>query len=322
VGTGGFRRTKRLAIPIAAVVLASAVAVPLVLRGSGGIGGLRSAATDASTTPPSPPATTTTSTSAPIADDDGDFVEDFSTEAGFRDRFQTDVHHPFENEMESWSGDHDLHCGGPDTQRVVHSDDHSESFWWCAPKGPESGHVMTSMDTFGYALVSFAPNRPVSDFSRICWEQNLTDLGGRKWTQVVVVPEETYEANDGRLDYISPTTQEVDPSALRITDGTFLVELLRGSPRTFMGQQETSFLAGNVFQVADKAERYRHCLVDNGDGTVTFTQERDGGTLVNTAPGAFPDRARVIFQDASYDPPKDPGGVEGQTWHWDQIEIT
>ena len=54
-------------------------------------------------------------------------------------------------------------------------------FWHCAPAGADSGHVMTAMgDIDGYTILSFARMSSSRDFSRVCWDVNLTDLGGRK----------------------------------------------------------------------------------------------------------------------------------------------
>jgi hypothetical protein len=58
-------------------------------------------------------------------------------------------------------------------------------------------------------------------------------------------------------------------------------------------------------------------LVDNGNGTVTFTV---AGSSCTTA-GAFPDGpAHVVFYDNNYNPDKD-GPVIGHTWHWDSIVV-
>jgi hypothetical protein len=63
--------------------------------------------------------------------------------------------------------------------------------------------------------------------------------------------------------------------------------------------------------------RYPVSLVDNHNGTVTFTVN---GTSV-TRPGSFPVcPCHVVFYDQNYTPDKD-GVPVGHTWHWDTIVI-
>ena len=181
---------------------------------------------------------------------------------------------------------------------------------------------MTSMsDIDGYTILSFSPDQVFSDFSEVCWDVNVTDLGGRKWTQMLIVPEEAFQANDERLDYISPVTQDVDQTAVTMPDGTLMYQNWDHAFRMYDGQTET-LVDTELFTVADKAKRYHHCLADNGDGTVTMEQERaDGEIYRQTVPGTFPEEGRVIFQDDNYTPLKD-GPIAGFTWHWDNIEIS
>ena len=214
-------------------------------------------------------------------------------------------------------------CEGPTTQRTIHVDRPEESFWWCAPRGPESGHVMTSMYTTGYAQVNFAPNQPFTDISRVCWDQNQTEMGGRKWTQVVVVPEAIYQANGRRLNYIKPPLQnDVAVNGLRLIGDSFLLEMLRGSTTTYVGQAvQSSDFSG--FQTPDKARRFRTCVTDLNNGTVQIALERESTVDVRVQPGSLPNGlVRVIFQDDNYDPPKDAASTTSlATWHWDNIEI-
>ena len=231
--------------------------------------------------------------------------------------------------IHSWSGDHDDHCGGPDTQRTVESDDHDQMFWWCAPGGdPTKGHVMTSMNTLGYSIVSFSPDETFTDVTKVCWDQNLTDLGGRKWTMMLVLPESEFEANDRRLDYVVPGFgNEGEPGGNQLIPSTDAlgVKVLVGTIQTYTGREELGG-TGSLYTVADKAKRYRHCAEDMGNGTIRVSQDRDEGTQTWDLPGEFPDGpARVIFEDDNYDPPKSPpekGVAEPFTWHWDNISIS
>ena len=183
---------------------------------------------------------------------------------------------------------------------------------------------MTSMNTTGYAQVDFAPNQAFTGISRVCWDVNQTDLGGRKWIQVVIVPEATFQANGGRLDYVTPLLQDdVAVGGIRITGETFLLEMFRGSTQTFVGQgtYDADF-AG--FTTSDKARRFRTCMTDLENGNIRFELERGSGTDVRDMQGSFPNGpARVIFQDDSYNSPKDvPATPNPFTWHWDNISIS
>ncbi len=279
--------------------------------GSGGGGG-GATGTATSFVPPTQPA---------------QFVEDFSAVGGFYSRFQTQIFHgtgQLPTDITMWHGDHNGACQGPTTLRDVHVDNPAEMFWHCAPAGPDSGHVMTSMYTTGYAQVNFSPNETFTDINRVCWDQNQTEMGGRKWTQVVVVPESTYAANGFQLNYIKPPLQnDVAVNGIRIDGSTFLFDMLRGSTTTFVGQ---GLVDQNVlgFTTTDKARRFKTCITDLGNGNVRIELERAVGIEVRTLRGALPDgRVRVIFQDDSYDPPKDAASNNTlTTWHWDNIDIS
>lgn len=192
--------------------------------------------------------------------------------------------------------------------------------WWCAPGGdPATGHLMTSLYTTGYGHVDFAPARVFNNVRRVCWDQNYTELGGRKWTQMVVVSETQYQANGGHLDYVLPELQnDVAVGGVRLSGDTFMFRNLRGSTTTFVGQTvyDANF-AG--FTTTDKATRYRTCITDLENGTVRI--ESVVGT--RTQRGSFPNGpSRVIFQDVTYDAPKDPASTNSlATWHWDNIEV-
>ena len=67
----------------------------------------------------------------------------------------------------------------------------------------------------------------------------------------------------------------------------------------------------------DKATRHPVSLVDNGNGTVTFTV----AGVSTTQAGSFPQcPCRVVFYDHNYTPDKD-GVPAGHSWHWDNIII-
>jgi hypothetical protein len=254
------------------------------------------------------------------------FYEEFRSASGFYDRFVTQVHHRDDYSIGgvSWPGEHNMACEGPDTTRTVHGDNHAEIFWWCAPKGPDSGHVMTSMGNMsGYSIVSFSPAMGFSSVNRVCFDINMTAMS-RKWFEVAIVPESAFQANGRRLDYVSPGAEDVDQTAGRTGPGFVLLE--GGSdPTAGAGitisrqkvlQDPQGFSAGS-----DKATRFKHCMWDDGQGRIHYTLATPGSPHVLSAPGSFPDGpARVIFKDHSYDPGKG-GGASFGTWHWDNIEI-
>ncbi|MGH9270393.1 MAG: hypothetical protein ACRDZ2_03900 [Ilumatobacteraceae bacterium] len=253
------------------------------------------------------------------------FSAQFRTASDFYGRFEREVFHrnieldyPGGHDFDgSWTGDHDMSCAGPDTQRRVHAaNDGSdpEAFWWCAPRGPESGHVMTSMgDIDGYSIVAFSPNRSFRDLREVCWAVNLTYLGARKWPEVVIIPESDYRRTGGSLAWGDIAGNAYGDQAVGWSQ-------TNGEPRSIANGDFGDF-DETTFRGTDKATRVRHCLTDNGNGTLTFRQERSERLIVETISGRFPDEARVIFADHSYTPLKD-GPIVGTTWHWDDIAIT
>jgi hemolysin type calcium-binding protein len=211
----------------------------------------------------------------------------------------------------TWSGDHDLHCGPPDTQRVVHAVPQHEAFWHCRE------HFMTGMgDIDGYSIIGFSPKRSFSNATRVCWDVNLTDLLRRKWVSVHLIPESAWTGDfayrEEALD--NPSTAATLPNgAFSWSNFNDESKLLVGDDEVFDGLE---FNAGD-----DKATRFEHCMTDHRNGTVTFRQERpNGGSAQVTVRGSFPDRFRVAFLDHSYTPTKD-GTPIGFTWHWDTIVV-
>ena len=272
-----------------------------------------------STTSPSIPSSPAPTSPVPS----GGFVETFDTPASL-DGWQTLVHHRNVNvgassgATGSWPGDHDAACGGAGTQRTVHAENPSESIYWCRQ------HVMTSMGHVdGYSMVVLAPPRSFSGARRVCWDVNLTDLGDRQWPEVVILPEALYQANGGRIDYIDPTHQDKDDSALPYDMSTIGVQHRNGRLWVFT-DRTLQYRDGNsqTFFTDDKASRFQHCVVDNGNGTLTVRQARPGGDRVVTVPGEFPDAFRVLIKDHNYTPNKACDGMcPGYTWHWDNIIV-
>jgi hypothetical protein len=266
-------------------------------------------------------------------------VETFDTAASL-DRWTATVSNgqDFFDRPTRWSGDHDRSCGSPATSRTIEWPDINDdlpdvrpagdALYWCSPGNPNNGHVMTAFHTKGYSHLDFTPNRTFADVSRVCWDVNATNLGNRKWHQLAVVPADVAAAVAPRLDWTHPAFRDANGPAswgLGLSGGVFLYSSTQGNSETFTD----GLASGNSFDSdtssADKAARYTTCVADNGNNTVTVSQDRpDGSTAVHRLPGRFPQgEVKVVFQDVSYNPDKaeSPPRVAGRTWHWDNIVI-
>jgi hypothetical protein len=312
---------------------------------------------------PTPTTTTTTqpatTTTRPIPPPSGAaFVEDFSVPGSFcGTRFdcdwggETQAGSLFNDAANDWSGDHDAMCGHPaNTHRTIHVEagdneafqpanglpkDVSQSFYQCAPGGdPAKAHAMTSVNTEGYVTAWFSPRQVFSDVSRVCWSQNLTWMGGGKWTIVNFLTPTEYQGQTD-LGYTSPDfPNETGVSSFQgearngvkyfsgslrsYTNGTF-----NGGPDIGVGSQDNP--------ITDKAARYQICVVDNDDGTLTLTLGGPNGPATSTVAGSIPDgQIRVEFADDNYNNDKhfsyperpierDSTGL--YTVHWDDIIV-
>ena len=251
--------------------------------------------------PTGPPAPPPTGPPAPPPTGPSQFVEDFSTSAGL-DRFNWELFHggivdifTTDSAILEWPGDHDHSCGDPNTTSRtvhVHADaapgpvaNMGEHVYWCAPSNdPAHGHFMTSMNSPGYTHLDFAPAQSFNNVRRICWDQNLTELGGQKWTQVTVVPEATFQTNGRLHQYVSPDQQsEIARNGIKLTGDDFMLNLIRGSTSTFVGQEVADHNYAGFHFHGDKAQRFRHCLTDLNNGNVQIDMyDRTGPGSVET----------------------------------------
>ena len=272
------------------------------------------------------------------------WAEDFSAGTSMS-RLTMEIHTDGSWPPKAFGGDHDHSCGSPTTHRPLNENYQLDThFWHCAPgSDPAKGHFMTGMNTEGYVIVAFSPKDPVTGramifpgtANQICWDQNLTDLGGRKWTQLAVVSDDTYLANNPtaaapKMAFRNPDFDDVaGETSLSIGDDGFLFNNLRNSVEFFTGTGDGVVVDEmGLPGITDKATRYETCVRDNLDGTVTRTQARPGAVDVRTGPGRFPSGPRVfILEDDSYNAMKDydgpiPLSSNPYTWHWDNIEIS
>jgi hypothetical protein len=285
----------------------------------------------ASTSTSSPPTSSTTSTTTPPSG--AQFVETFDGNTGL-DRFDAGVWHrdPYLVETSEWNGDHDLNCGSPVTQRVVHRGSATvggtqfpagEYFYLCA------NHLMTAVgDTSGYSIAWFSPNQVFDSVSEVSFDVTLTNLGDRKWWKVGVVSDSLYQTTwNGSC--CGPAQ-----GFLFADNGVAGLPGLEGSGRLIgtwgenypgyfgVGDGHAPLLGGAQVNPSpnDKMTRHPVVLHDNNDGTVTFTV---AGVSV-TQEGAFPTcPCRIVFYDHSYTPNKStyPRVVDPYTWHWDSIVV-
>jgi hypothetical protein len=292
----------------------------------------------ATTVPPTtqPPPTTTEPPITTTPPADVQFVESFDTEASL-DRFDYQVHHAWtaNSTKAAWPGDHDTSCGGAGTLRQVNNPTAIDGqthypgmgpdvgvVYWCQPAGADA-HMMTSFNTSHYAQVNFAPKPTFNDVNKVCWDQNRTNLGSRHWTQLVVVPLDTFAANGDRLDYVASRFSPTGPGKYGIhpRDETLLVEFGRGKPRVQIGQsvQDINGLAWSAG--SDKAARYEHCVENTASG-IRVTIDGGTGPIAYNYQGSLPSGdVRVILQQDLYNPDKAPGTPNAYTWHWDNIIV-
>lgn len=259
------------------------------------------------------------------------FSATFENSGEFTRNFQLEILHGTgpvtaqEPGTREWPADHNASCAQPATTRTLRVDQPTaELMYWCPKLEADSGHVHTSMRTTGFALVSFAPNRSFTNVHKICWDVSMADVGGRRWPQIAVVPEATYQKNGGVLSYVSGGSNAIGTTAAHFIDGaTFLVELLKGSTSVFVGSPNGDANFAGFVNGTDKLRRFKHCVTDNENGTVTFSLERASSTETRTQPGSIPNGpVRVIFADNNYNPPKDPPATpDPNTMHWDNIQI-
>ena len=137
--------------------------------------------------------------------------------------------------------------------------------------------------------------------------------------QVAIVPEGYFQANGRRMSYARVGLEgdgNVAQKAVLVRQGTFMYDSFRSQIAAYTGvgngvNEQVTFGNGitSSARFTDKAPRFTHCLEDLGNGTVRITRNFPaglGGAQSYTLPGAFPNGpARVIFQDVTYDGPKD-----------------
>jgi autotransporter family porin len=291
------------------------------------------------------PATTAPATTAPPPSDAA-FAETFAGNSGI-DNFRIGVWHRNMGEQElgfaptrlgdnnaghggSWTGDHGMSCGSPDTQRQLSSvkiqDTTGDNAWTpivdfnldevvynCVD------HMMTSMgDVDGYSVLWFSPKQTFNaSQSKVSWDVNITDLMARQWWEMAIIPAGSPKVTT--IDWLAGTAgvESYPAGSVVFGNGPFGAQL-----HVHHGGQDTQ-LSGNICSMdpegcTSKATRRPFSVQDNRDGTITARFGDRSWTL----PGSFPaGNFEVIFKDHNYTPDKD-GMPVGHTWHWDNIIVS
>jgi hypothetical protein len=270
------------------------------------------------------PAPDTTAAPAPTTALAGQFVETFTGNTGL-DRFNFGVYHrgdalggPRWPGATSWPGDHDLNCGPPTEGTRTVRRDTDEWIYLCRD------HIMTSIgDTDGYSTGWFAPKQTFTTQRTVSWDVNVTDLLGRQWWEVSIVPA-NFNSGIPSCPQCSAMSWIADTAGLPAYPAGSVV--VGNSQRGF--QVWTDGVDRQVMPhwliryddpegAASKAIRRPFSMTDNANGTITVNY---GGLRTFTVPGTFPDEFVVVFKDHNYTPDKD-GIPVGYTWHWDNIII-
>jgi len=254
----------------------------------------------------------------------GQFVETFAGNTGLN-RFDTGIFHRGDTAdgpsafpgAATWAGDHDMNCGSPGTQRTIRRAVKSESFYLCRD------HLMTSIgDTSGYSTGWFEPKQTFSNVSRVSWDANITDLGGRQWWEVAIVPA-SFNSGVPTCPHCSVDAgYSPSPAGLPAHPaGSVVVGLRYTVHANGVDHDAAMHIPKGTFDpegFASKAIRRPFSVTDNGNGTITVDW---GGVRTSTVPGSFPaGDIKVVFKDHNYTPDKD-GPVAGHTWHWDNIVV-
>ena len=134
---------------------------------------------------------------------------------------------------------------------------------------------MTTVNTEGYVTVWFSPKPIFRNVSKVCWDQNITDLGGGKWTVVNFLTPAEY-AGKTDLGYTSPDFPENGGASFPARPCSKRRKVFRGGMNSYTNRQLHDGARGVT--VSDKAARYKHCVIDNGNGTLTTTIAQPNGT--------------------------------------------
>lgn len=261
------------------------------------------------------------------------FSEDFTT-GDWESRFETGIFHRDDVIIarESWFGDHastgpDDRCSAPSETRTITRGERASGFnddwaYRCVPGGDlELAHVMTSIgDTSGYSIGTLSPVIEFENVREIQWDVNITDLGSRQFTEAKLIPVENFDTNNipCAVEFLPCDTDSYgDLDAVGVSFFGQLLRINNGESSTFEPYDDPDDPA-----LESVVTRRSHTFTDDGNGTLTFSIERQDGSFQSVSmPGAFPEGpVRVVFSDHNYTPEKESEPI-GFTWHWDDLAV-
>lgn len=314
------------------IYLSTAAGVAVLFACAAAIGSTARAQTASSPASPVSPA------AANQAPGDLAFSEDFRNQHSYKERFDSgwsgewNAGSMWGGNRNDWHADHGMKCENPNSShRTIHLTSQQQAidaaFYHCTPEGKEDkAHVMTSVNTEGFVTVWFSPKQIFRNVSKVCWDQNITDLGGGKWTIVNFLTAAEY-AGQTDLGYTSPDFPKGGASSPQGAAANG-VKVSRGAMNSYSNGKFHGALTGVT--VTDKAARYQHCVTDNRNGTLTLTMAQPNNrSITRRVSGKIPEGdIRVQFGDDSYNPDKHlnhagaPANSTGlYTWHWDNIQV-
>ena len=169
-----------------------------------------------------------------------------------------------------------MSCENPNTSnRAIHLTSQQQAseaaYYYCMPDGnPDKGHVMTSVNTEGWVRTSGSSRRSRS--SETC--PKSVGIRTSPISAAASGPSSTSsrqlsirERRD--LGYTSPDfPKSGGPSSLQgpAANG---VKVFLGSMKSYTNGKMQDGIRGVT--TSDKAARYKHCVIDNGNGTLTTT---------------------------------------------------
>jgi hypothetical protein len=260
------------------------------------------------------------------------FGEDFTNPSGqgrFDYQLHTSMMGPQATKISaSFVGEHDRDCHGPDTSRTIAGGQSAATFidvsnsdliWYCAPGNDTAkGHMMTALDTADIATLSFSPKQTFTNVGKVCWDQNMNDLGEGKWVNIFVVPASDVSSYGGNLNYAAATGLAFGGITQMLPATAYDFTWLRGT--TFVNGAEMMWASNSHGIAATSPPRFQICLQNSGRTLVVHRP--DGSTdTINTGKTFPTGEVKVIFQDASYNPVKHNGSESHLTWHWDNFII-
>lgn len=314
------------------------------------------------TTTVAPTTTTTTTTTVPSSA----FSEDFADPASFN-RFSTiswtrdislggglDEGYSFQGDHAPIAGSDPDACTNPFTTRELGRatrfnlvEDPTDHVYRCAPgDNPDAAHLMVAQGpTSGYDFAAAWTNETFSGVTEVRWDQNITDLGGRNWSEVKLVPAATWNplqppcgtfVSQCRTGAAGGASVPATPAST----GSVVVSWFSEQPEleTPLGEDDEGWwfrpdvnnsirqqLEARDQAFSSPAPRYTHILTDNGDGTVTLSIDTtlpDFGVFeVATVNGSFPADFHLVLATHDYTSDKGNPSFAGVTWHFDNIVI-